>query len=72
MLVYRINLEVGYRTVELEFQSIEEAGEFAKSFLTHIKSIDDNKKTTLSLDIINTDLEFEYADTDSIEDSEDE
>lgn len=72
MIVYRINIEVGYRTVVLEFQSIEEAGDFAKSFLTHVKSIDDNKNAKLSLDIINTNLEFEYTDTDSVEDSEDE
>lgn len=73
MIVYRINIDIGYRSVVLEFETIEEAGEFAKSFLTHIKSAEARYKTSVSLDVVNTDNELEYADTDSVvEDKEDE
>lgn len=73
MIVYRINIDIGYRSVVLEFTTIEEAGEFAKSFLTHIKSAEARNKASISLDVVNTDVEFKYSDTDSIkEDEEDE
>lgn len=73
MIVYRINIDIGYRHVILEFETVEEAGEFAKSFLTHIKSAESRNNATVSLDVVNTDNEFEYADTDSVvEDKEDE
>ena len=62
MIVYRINIDIGYRSVVLEFKTIEEAGEFAKSFLTHIKSSEHKNKTTLSLDIVNTDTDSVVGD----------
>lgn len=73
MIVYRIVVEVGYREVSLEFQNIEEAGEFAKSFLTHAKVDEDRHKPKISLEVVDTDEEFKYTDTDSVaEDEEDE
>lgn len=57
MIVYRINVEVGYRNIVLEFYTSEEAGDFASNFLTHIKSVEDNKKVKLSMDIVDTDNE---------------
>lgn len=73
MIVYRINIDIGYRHVVLEFKTIEEAGEFAKSFLTHIKSAESRNTPTIALEVVNTDKEFEYADTDSVvENKEDE
>lgn len=64
MIVYRINIDIGYRNVTLEFETVEEAGEFAKSFLTHVKSAEARNKASISLDVVNTDNE--------IEDNEDE
>ena len=73
MIIYRIVVEVGYNTVALEFQNIEEAGEFAKAFLTHTKVERGERKPKISLDVIDLDAEFEYANTDSVkEDEEDE
>lgn len=72
MIVYRICVEVGYNTVDLEFQNIEEAGEFAKSFLTHAKVDKGNRKPKISLDVIDLDEEFEYSDTDSVKEEENE
>lgn len=65
MIVYRINVELGYRNIILEFPTCEEAGAFASNFLTHIKAVEDNKKVKLSMDIVDTEAE-------SLEDEEDE
>lgn len=70
MIVYRINIDIGYRSVLLEFKTIEEAGEFAKSFITHVKTSDDRHKASISLDVVDTDNEFEYSDTDSVVEDE--
>lgn len=57
MIAYRINIEVGYRNVTLEFESAEEAGAFASDFLLHVKHVEDDKKLELHMDIVNTDTE---------------
>ena len=72
MIVYRLVVEVGYREVTLEFQNVEEAGDFAKTFLTHVKVDEKLHKPRISLDVIDSDDEFEYMDTDSVKEDEDE
>ena len=57
MMIYRINLEVGYRSIVLDFNTAESAGAFASTFLSHINTEAGETKSKLSFQVINPELE---------------
>lgn len=57
-MVYRITLKVGWHEAHFEFETIEEAGEFAKQVITHSVNSDDTEKTTdVSIKVVDKELE---------------
>ena len=52
-MIYRINIEVGYRTVALDFNTAEAAGVFASTFLSHVNQEVGERKSKLSFEVIN-------------------
>ena len=54
-MIYRINIEVGYRTVCLDFNTAESAGIFASTFLSHINQEAGEHKSKLTFEVINPD-----------------
>lgn len=55
-MIYRINIEASYRTVCLDFDTAEEAGSFASTFLSHVNQEISDRKSKLSFEVINTDV----------------
>lgn len=50
---YRVILKVNYYEAWFEFDNIEDAGEFAKTILTHqVESEDNKRKSTIRLEVI--------------------
>lgn len=58
-MVYRIKLEVGYRSLVLDFNTAEEAGAFASTFLSHINTEAGETKSKLSFEVINPEVKDE-------------
>lgn len=56
-MIYRINLEVGYRSIVLDFNTAEAAGAFASTLLSHINTETGETKSKLSFQVINPELE---------------
>lgn len=55
---YRVILKVNYYEAWFEFDTIKEAGEFAKTILVHQVENEDNKrKSTIRLEVIDTALQ---------------
>jgi hypothetical protein len=55
-IVYRVIIAVRYADAWFDFDSIEEAGEFAKQVLTHLTPNEDTKKrTSVSIEVIDLD-----------------
>ena len=51
---YRVILKVSYNEAWFDFDTIEEAGEFAKTILLHqVESPDSKRKSTIRVEIIN-------------------
>ena len=49
-MIYKVVLTVGYNEAHFEFNNIEDAGEFAKTILTHsVKSKDSSRKTSVDI-----------------------
>lgn len=60
---YRVILKVSYNEAWFDFDTIEEAGEFAKTVLVHQSDSDDSKrKSSIRIDVINTEAEEENED----------
>lgn len=60
---YRVILKVSYNEAWFDFDTIEEAGEFAKIVLVHqIESPDSKKKSTIRVEIIDPTTEEENED----------
>lgn len=55
-MIYRIYIEVAFRTVCLDFDTAEEAGAFASTFLSHVNQEAFERKSKLSFEIINPDV----------------
>lgn len=52
-MIYRIILSIGYNKAWFDFNNIEEAGEFAKTILTHQSANEDRtKRDSVRLEII--------------------
>jgi len=58
-MIYRINLEIGYRSVVLDFNTAEAAGAFASTFLSHVNTKEGETKSKLSFQVINPEVEDE-------------
>ena len=58
-MIYRINLEIGYRSVVLDFNTAEAAGAFASTFLSHVNTEAGETKSKLSFQVINPEVEDE-------------
>lgn len=54
-MIYRLNIEVGYRSLCLDFYSAEDAGAFASVFLSHVNTEAGEAKSKLSFQVINPD-----------------
>jgi len=55
---YRVILKVNYYEAWFEFETIEEAGEFAKTILIHqVDNEDNKKKSTIRIQVIDTSIE---------------
>lgn len=55
---YRVILKVNYYEAWFEFDTVEEAGEFAKTILTHqVESEDNKRKSMIRLEVINPALQ---------------
>ena len=51
---YRVILKVSYNEAWFDFDTIEEAGDFAKTILVHqVESPDSKRKSTIRVEIIN-------------------
>ena len=60
---YRVVLKVSYNEAWFDFDTIEEAGEFAKTILVHqTNSEDSRKKSSVKIDVINPEAEEENED----------
>ena len=60
---YRVIFKVSYYEAWFEFDTVEEAGEFAKTILTHqVESPDSKRKSTIRVEIINPTAEEENDD----------
>lgn len=60
---YRVILKVGYNEAWFDFDTIEEAGEFAKTILVHqTESPDSRKKSVVRIDVVNPEAEEENED----------
>lgn len=60
---YRVIFKVSYNEAWFEFETIEEAGEFAKTILVHqIESSDSRRKSSIRVEIINPEVEEENED----------
>ena len=60
---YRVILKVSYHEAWFEFDTIEEAGEFAKAVLLHqVESPDSKKKSTIKVEVIDPTAEEENED----------
>ena len=58
-MIYRLNIEVGYRSLCLDFNSAEEAGAFASTFLSHVNAENGETKSKLSFEVINPEVKDE-------------
>lgn len=58
-MIYRINIEIGYRSVVLDFNTAESAGAFASTFLSHVNSEAGETKSKLSFEVINPEVKDE-------------
>lgn len=55
---YRVIFKVSYNEAWFEFDTIEEAGEFAKTILMHqVESEDSRRKSMIRLEVIDTSLQ---------------
>jgi hypothetical protein len=55
---YRVIFKVNYYEAWFEFDTVEEAGEFAKTILTHqVESEDNKRKSMIRLEVIDTSLQ---------------
>ena len=55
---YRVVFKVSYNEAWFDFDTIEEAGEFAKTLLVHqVESPDSKRKSTIRVEIINPEEE---------------
>lgn len=55
---YRVIFKVNYYEAWFEFDTVEEAGEFAKTLLTHqVESEDNKRKSMIRLEVIDTSLQ---------------
>jgi hypothetical protein len=60
---YRVVLKVSYNEAWFDFDTIEEAGEFAKTVLVHqTESPDSKKKSTIRVEIIDPTAEEDNED----------
>ena len=60
---YRVILKVSYNEAWFDFDTIEEAGEFAKTVLVHQSDSNDSKrKSSIRIDVINPEAEEENED----------
>lgn len=60
---YRVILKVSYNEAWFDFDNIEDAGEFAKTILTHqVESEDSKRKSMIRLEIIDPSAEEENED----------
>ena len=60
---YRVIFKVSYNEAWFDFDTIEEAGEFAKTILVHqIESPDSRRKSNIRVEIINPEVEEENED----------
>ncbi len=51
---YRVVFKVSYNEAWFDFDTIEEAGEFAKTLLVHqVESPDSKRKSTIRIEVIN-------------------
>lgn len=63
MMIYRVIISIGYHNAWFDFDSIEEAGEFAKVVIMHGTSNEDTKKRkSVSLQIIDPSAKNENDD----------
>ena len=54
-MIYRVILKVGYNEAWFDFDTIEEAGEFAKTILVHQTENEDSKRrSVIRLEVIDT------------------
>ena len=58
-MIYRINIEIGYRSVCLDFNTAEAAGVFASTFLSHVNPEVGERKSKLSFEVINPEVKDE-------------
>lgn len=58
-MIYRINLEVGYRSIALDFNTAEAAGAFASTFLSHVNTEVGESKSKLTFEVINPEVKDE-------------
>ena len=61
-MIYRINIECGYRNVCLDFYTAEEAGAFASTFLSHVNQEASEKKSKLTFEVIDPNVKDEEDD----------
>ena len=62
---YRVILKVSYHEAWFDFDTIEEAGNFAKTILVHQVDSEDNKRrSTIRLEVISTSLQEEGVEGD--------
>lgn len=50
MMIYRVVIKVGYNDAAFEFESLRDAGNFARMVLTHQVGTEDTKKGALCED----------------------
>jgi len=58
-MIYRIYIECSYRSVCLDFDTAEEAGAFASTFLSHVNQEASERKSKLTFEVINPEVEGE-------------
>lgn len=58
-MIYRINLEIGFRSIVLDFYTAEDAGAFASTFLSHVNTEAGETKSKLSFEVINPEVKDE-------------
>lgn len=64
-IIYRVLLKVGYNVAWFDFNNMEDAGEFAKTALTHQSPNDDTRKeASVSIKIVDPSTETEEEEED--------
>lgn len=59
-MIYRVVVKIGYNVAWFDFNTIEEAGEFAKTVLVHqTPNEDTTKKDSIRIDVIDPTIKSE-------------